>query len=231
MLRYKYVLFDLDGTLVDSASGITGSVEYALAHFGITGQTREQLTRFIGPPLMDSFMRFYGFPQEKAGEAVDLYRSDYRVRGVHMNTVYPGIPDLLQTLGRMGCTCCVATSKPEVFANIVVDENGLRPYISAVYGAELDDKEGRRRKLRSSKADVIAYALEGLGSPDRGEALMVGDRRHDIEGAGASGIDSCGVLFGFGSREELERAGATHIAGSVREIGTIIMGAENEEIV
>ena len=229
MLKYKYILFDLDGTLVDSGPGITGSVEYALTHFGITGQNREQLTRFIGPPLVDSFMRFYGFTPEQAGEAVDIYRADYRARGVHMNTVYPGICELLQRLNAMGCTCCIATSKPEVFANTVADESGLCPFIKAVYGAELDDKEGRKRKLRMSKEDVIAYALACLGNPQKQKVLMVGDRRHDIEGARANGTASCGVLFGFGSRAELEAAGATYIVSAPKEISDLILGAENEE--
>lgn len=210
-MAYRVILFDLDGTLVDSGEGITRSVEFALAHFGITPQSRDELYRFIGPPLIDSFMRFYGFSKEKAGEAVDVYRSRYRVKGVYENTVYPGVIELLEALRERGIVCCCATSKPEVFANTVIDHMGLRPFIHKVYGAELDDAESRKRRFRSEKDEVIAYALEDLGINDRSEVLMVGDRRYDIEGAKANGVDSAGVLFGFGSREELENAGADFI--------------------
>ena len=222
--RYKFIFFDLDGTLVDSGEGITRSVEFALRHFGIEPRTKEELYRFIGPPLVDSFMRFYGFSKEKAGEAVDVYRSRYASVGVHENTVYPGIPELLLRLNERGCLCAVATSKPEVFANIVIDDIGVRPYLAGVFGAELDDAEGRKRgNLRSAKADVIAYALERLGVTDKSGVLMVGDRKHDIEGAKANGIDSCGVLFGFGSREELNAAGADHLAAAPADIEEIVI--------
>lgn len=227
MPRYRIVLFDLDGTLVDSGEGITRSVEFALSHFGITPQSRSELYRFIGPPLMDSFMRFYGFSREQAGEAVDIYRSRYRKVGVYENRVYPGIIDALRRLWDAGCECFLATSKPEVFANIVIDDMGLRPYIPRVFGAELDDAEGRKRALRSEKADVIAYALECLGVSDRREVVMVGDRRHDIEGAKANGIDSVGVLFGFGGRAELEEAGATYIVSAPCDIPEVIFEEGN----
>lgn len=220
---YKYILFDLDGTLVDSAEGITRSVEYSLEHFGIYPADRDELTCFIGPPLIDSFMRYCGFGREKAGEAVDVYRRRYATVGVHENRAYPGITELLRKLTDDGRICCVATSKPEVFANIVVDDMGYRPYIKHVFGAELDDAEGRKHKQRLEKAEVIAYALESLGIKDKAEVLMVGDRRHDIEGARANGIDSCGVLFGFGSKEELETAGATYIAETPEAISELVI--------
>lgn len=224
MLKYPIVFFDLDGTLVDSGEGITRSVEYALTRLGLTVGDRSQLNCFIGPPLIDSFMSFCGFTREKAGEAVDLYRDRYRRLGVYENKVYPGIFELLKELEALGAECCLATSKPEVFANIVIDDMGLRPYIRRVFGAELDDKEGRKRPLRSAKADVIAYALAGLGVTDKRGVLMVGDRRHDIEGAKANGIASAGVLFGFGSREELESAGAAYIAETPLDITNIVKG-------
>ena len=221
--RYKYVFFDLDGTLVDSAEGITRSVEYALEHFGIRPQSRGELYSFIGPPLVESFMRYCGFDRERAGEAVDVYRQRYATVGVHENAPYPGIPELLKELSESGFICCVATSKPEVFANIVVDDMGFRPYLAHIFGAELDDAEGRKRKLRTAKDEVIAYALERLGSPDKASVLMVGDRRHDIDGARANAVDSCGVLFGFGSREELENAGATYIVETPEDITDIVL--------
>lgn len=221
-MRFTTVLFDLDGTLVDSGEGITKSVQYALSRFGIAAQTSE-LFGFIGPPLVDSFMRFYGFSKEKAGEAVDAYRERYRTLGVYENKVYPGIPELLKALREHGAVTAVATSKPEIFANTVTEDMGLAPFLNAVFGAELDDAEGRLRRLRIEKGDVIAYALEKLGSPEKSSVLMVGDRRHDIEGAKANGVASCGVLFGFGSREELEAAGATYIAETPADILELVL--------
>lgn len=216
-MRYTTVLFDLDGTLVNSAEGITKSVAYALSKFGIQADERS-LTCFIGPPLIDSFMRFYGFSEEQAGEAVDFYRARYRTKGVYENTVYPGIGEALAALKREGVCTAVATSKPEVFANVVVDDMGLRPFLDGVFGAELDDKQLRRSGFRSEKADVIEYALDRLCVCDRSKVLMVGDRKHDIIGAKACGLDSCGVLWGFGDREELTAAGADYIAAAPTDI-------------
>ena len=220
-MRYTTVLFDLDGTLVNSAEGITKSVAYALSRFGIQADERG-LTCFIGPPLIDSFMRFYGFSKEQAGEAVDFYRARYRTKGVYENTVYPGIGEALAALKREGVCTAVATSKPEVFANVVVDDMGLRPFLDGVFGAELDDKQLRRSGFRSEKADVIEYALDRLCVCDRSKVLMVGDRKHDIIGAKACGIASCGVLWGFGDREELTAAGADYIAVSPADIEVTI---------
>lgn len=225
--KYEYVFFDLDGTLVDSSEGITSSVEYALNKFGIFPETRAELNKFIGPPLVDSFMRFYGFSEEQAGEAVDFYRETYRAEGVYRNRVYDGIRELLAALVSNGVKPVLATSKPEVFAGIVLDSTGLKPYFAFAAGAELDDKEGRKRRLRLKKEDVIAYALDSLGITEPGRALMVGDRLHDIVGARMNGMDSVGVLFGFGGREELENAGADHIVKEPMEILSIALEGKN----
>ena len=221
--RFDILLFDLDGTLVDSGEGITNSVRFALSHYGIEPKTREELYKFIGPPLVDSFMRFCGFSREQAGEATELYRSRYRVKGVYENKVYGGVPEMLKGLCEAGVVCALATSKPEVFANIVLDDMGLRPFISFVAGAELENAENPGKKLRSEKAEVVAYALEALGVKDRTRALMVGDRFHDIDGAKANGIASAGVLYGFGSREELENAGADFIAETPADVLKLVL--------
>jgi phosphoglycolate phosphatase len=223
MPGYDLILFDLDGTLVDSAPGITASVAFALSHFGIFPETREELLRFIGPPLSDSFKRFYGFSEERAGEAVDLYRVRYRESGVYEFSVYEGIGEALSALNAAGLTCAVATSKPGVFAETVLEKSGLKRYFAFVAAAELDDAEGRKRRLRMEKKDVIEYCLESLGVADKKRVLMVGDRKHDIVGAHLAGVDSLGVLFGFGSREELEEAGADHIAETPADIIRLIL--------
>ena len=222
--RFDILLFDLDGTLVDSGEGITNSVKFALEHFGIHPSSREELYKFIGPPLVDSFMRFCGFSREQAGEATEVYRRRYRVKGVYENRVYDGVPELLGALRRAGIECVLATSKPEVFANIVLDDMGLREYVSFVAGAEIEGGEERERPLRTNKDEVIAYALESLGINDKTRVLMVGDRCHDIEGAKQNGISSVGVLWGFGSREELEKAGADLIAASPKEVLALALG-------
>lgn len=214
-MMYKYVLFDLDGTLTDPGVGITNSVAYALERYGIEVSDRSELYRFIGPPLVDSFVRYYGFAEKDAKEAVTVYREYFTERGMFENEVYPGIPEMLASLRGAGIKPVVATSKPWPFAEKILEHFGLREYFDFVAGAELDE-------TRTSKSDVIAYALETCGiNPD--EAVMVGDREHDILGAKANGMKSVGVLFGYGSRDELENAGADEIAADVSELGKILM--------
>ncbi|MBO4383955.1 MAG: HAD family hydrolase [Clostridia bacterium] len=221
---YDTVFFDLDGTLVDSSEGITKSVEYALGKYGIRPVSRDELKVFIGPPLVDSFMRFYGFDEPKAVEACRFYRERYKVKGVYENRVYDGIKELLALLKERGKTVVLATSKPEIFANIVLDDMGLRRYFDLVAGADLDDADKEGGNYRSKKEDVIAYAVVSLGIADKKTVLMVGDRKHDIIGAKLNGIDSVGVLFGFGSREEFEEAGADYIAETPADIAEIVLG-------
>lgn len=211
----KYVLFDLDGTLTDPGVGITNSVAYALERYGITVNDRSELYRFIGPPLAESFIKYYGFAEKDAKDAVMVYREYFTDRGIFENEVYPGIPDMLGRLCDAGIKCVVATSKPWVFAEKILDHFGLREYFGFVAGAELDES-------RTSKSEVIAYALEKCRiSP--ADAVMVGDRSHDILGAKANGLRSVGVLFGYGSRDELEGAGADMIASDVRGLGETLL--------
>ena len=223
-IRYDHILFDLDGTLVDSGEGITDCVAYAMRHFGLTPGPREELNRFIGPPLIDSFMRFCGMSYEQAREAAKVYRSRYRIKGVHENVLYPGVGELLRDLNGLGAHCVLATSKPEVFAETVLEEMGISEFFEFKAGAQLEDPTGRAAKLRSEKDEVIAYALESLAVTDRRRVLMVGDRKHDVIGAKKNGIDSVGVLYGYGSREELEEAGASFIAETPSGVLDIIYG-------
>lgn len=202
---YKYLLFDLDGTLTDPGLGITNSVMYALRKFDIYVDDRTSLYRFIGPPLMDSFEEYYGFSREQCVLAVKYYREYFTERGMFENTVYDGIPELLTRLKEKGRTLAVATSKPEPFAVKILQHFGLYDCFELVAGATLDE-------TRNKKADVISYALERFGVSDRAAAIMIGDREHDIIGAKENGLDSMGVLFGYGSCDELKRAGATFIA-------------------
>ena len=201
---YDYFLFDLDGTLTDPGLGITNSVAYALGKYGITVEDRRELYPFIGPPLRQSFSEFYGFDEEKTKEAVAFYREYFSEKGLFENEVYEGIPEVLSQLKQAGKKLLVATSKPEEFTNRILEHFGLAEYFDFVAGATMDE-------TRNEKADIIAYALEQIADADKSKIVMVGDRKFDILGARENGIDSIGVLYGYGSRTELEEAQATFI--------------------
>ena len=207
---YNTVLFDLDGTLTNPGQGITNSVAYALKKFGIEVEDRQELYKFIGPPLYESFMKYYGFSQEKAETAVSFFREYFRDTGIFENEVYGGVTDLLDEIKNSGRKIILATSKPEEFAKRVLSHFGLDKYFDFVAGATMDSS-------RVEKSDVIAYAIKESGCTGE-NAVMIGDRLHDILGAKENGLDSIGVLFGYGSREELEEAGADYIAETVEEI-------------
>lgn len=211
----KYILFDLDGTVTDPEVGITLSVAYALRHYGIEVEDARSLRKFIGPPLHDSFIDFYGFSREKAFEAVDKYRERFAETGIFENEPYEGIHELLAQLKSEGYIMAIASSKPEVFTKRIIEHFDLSPYFTEVCGSELDGK-------RTDKSEVITYALEKLGAPAAEDVIMVGDRHHDIVGAKKNGLTSIGVLYGFGSEAELHEAGADYIAASVNDIGKIV---------
>ena len=214
MKSYQYLFFDLDGTLTDPGEGITNSVAYALDKFGITVTDRSSLYPFIGPPLVDSFMKFYGFSHEDAERAVVCYREYFRDRGIFENRLYKGIPEALKALRDAGKTLVIATSKPEPFAKRIVEHFGLSPYFTLVAGASFDE-------TRSEKWDVIEYAIDMLKLTDRSEIVMIGDRKHDIIGAKKTGLDSVGVLWGYGDREELTAADADVIFDTVGQLTSL----------
>ena len=216
MKSYEYLFFDLDGTLTDPAEGITKSVAYALDKFGIHVADRSELYCFIGPTLYDSFRRYYGLSGEDANRAVEYYREYFRVDGIFDNKVYDGIPELLAELRKAGKKLVLATSKPEEFARRIMDKFGLAQYFEHTAGATFDGSI-------SKKSEVIEYAIKGAGVTDRSSVLMIGDRENDILGAKKAGVDSMGVLFGYGSRQELEEAGPTYIAESIEDIGKMLI--------
>ena len=208
---YKYLLFDLDGTLTNPAEGITNSVAYALNKFGINVEDKRTLYKFIGPPLVDAFSEYYGFSKEDSEKATAFYRETFRVTGLYQNMVYDGVAEMLEALKSKGKKLVIATSKPEEFTMKILKHFDLLRYFDFVAAATFD-------ATRNSKDKVIAYALENIDIKDKSKVVMIGDRHHDIDGAMDNSIDSVGVLWGFGSREELETAGATYIAESVQEI-------------
>ncbi|MEF9916324.1 MAG: HAD family hydrolase [Lachnospiraceae bacterium] len=217
MKRYQIILFDLDGTLTASARGITNSVAYALDKFGVKVSDKTTLHKFIGPPLMESFEEFYHFTREDAKMAVKYYREYYQDKGIFENEVYNGIEELLQNLQTKEKKLVVATSKPEVFARKILDYFGLTKYFTYIGGANLDG-------TRTEKWEVIQHVLDTCKIEDQSTVIMVGDREHDVFGAQRVGIDSIGVLFGYGNRKELESAKATYIAEQVGDIGRILIG-------
>jgi phosphoglycolate phosphatase len=216
MLDYEYVLFDVDGTLTDPAVGVTDSVMYALKKFGIEVADRRELYKFIGPPLWESFERFYGFSKEQSNQAVKYYREYYSRQGIYECSLYPGIEDLLKLLKANRKTLLVATSKPEGMAKLILEHFDIAQYFTFIAGATLEE-------TRVKKGDIIFYALETTNILEKSKVIMIGDREHDIIGAKNNGVHSMGVLYGYGDRKELENAGADYIAGLVVDIGRTLL--------
>ena len=213
---YKYVLFDLDGTLTNPAEGITNSVVYALKKYGIEVEDKRELYKFIGPPLIDSFMEYYGFSKEKAIQAVEYYREYFSVKGLYENKVYECVKEMLISLKKAGKSLVIASSKPEKFVKEILRFFDLLKFFDFVAGASMDEK-------RSSKDAVIAYAIENCPEINGSTAVMVGDRSHDVLGAKVFGIDCIGVTYGFGGREELEKSGAKYLAHNPEEFLNFVM--------
>ena len=197
----KYCFFDLDGTLIDSSPGILRSFNYALDKMGLSQFQRTDTASFIGPPLFDVFQKERGLSPTDAKRAVDLYREAYRAGGILECTLYDGIIDLLVSLRACGIICVLATCKPHEFAKRILSHHGIDGYFDFVSGPEMNG-------TRNEKSEVIAYAIEQLGITDLREVIMIGDRDNDILGAHACGLPCIGVLWGFGSEEELRQAGA-----------------------
>ena len=212
---YKYILFDLDGTLTDPGIGITNSVMYSLGKFGIEVKERASLYKFIGPPLIDSFQKYFGFSKEESEVAIQYYREYFRSKGLLENEVYKGIEAVLEELKSRNKRLIVATSKPEQFAVEILKYFRLYNYFDFIAGATMDAS-------RVKKADVISYALNECNITDLDTVIMVGDREHDVIGAKQNGIDSIGVLYGYGSYDELSDAGAKFIVSIPEDIIGVI---------
>lgn len=208
---FDNILFDLDGTLTDPGVGITNSVMYALKHWGIEVAARHELYCFIGPPLMDSFQKYYGFSQAESEEALRLYREYFSEKGLYENELYPDTIDVLRQLKKDGKKIILATSKPEEYAVKILKHFNLYDYFDFVSGATMDES-------RNKKDAVIAYTLEKCNLQGDKRTVMIGDRNQDILGAKANSLPSIGVLYGYGDLEELQNAGADFIAQTQRDI-------------
>ncbi|MBA1275766.1 HAD family hydrolase [Stutzerimonas azotifigens] len=194
-MHHSMILFDLDGTLTDPREGITRSIQYALAKLGIDEPDLSKLEPFIGPPLLQAFMQFYGFDEARAWQAVEHYRERFRVTGLYENLLFDGVLEMLEHLRGQGRTLYVATSKPSVFAREIARHFAFDRHFKLIYGSELDG-------TRTDKVELIAHLLaeERLDATD---ALMIGDRKHDLIGARANGLQAAAVGYGFGSHAEL----------------------------
>lgn len=218
---FEYILFDLDGTLTDPKMGITKSVQYALADFGIDEPDLDKLEPFIGPPLKDSFMEFYGFSEQDAERAIAKYRERFTVTGIFENEIYPHIPEMLKHLHESGKRLSIASSKPTELVERILDHFEIKQYFDCVVGSEMDGR-------RSKKEEVVEEALAQLlpNELDREiikeKTAMVGDRKFDIEGAKAFGLTSVGVSFGYAQEGELEKAGADYIVDTVEELEALL---------
>lgn len=219
---FEYILFDLDGTLTDPKIGITSSVQYALRAFGIDEPDLDKLEPFIGPPLADSFMEFYGFTPEQTRLAIEKYHERFDNQGIYENELYKGMDSLLSSLKEGGKTLAIASSKPTPLVIRVLEYFHIKKYFDYIVGSELDG-------TRSKKEEVVEEALRlmapaPLSAWERREhVVMVGDRKFDIEGAKFFGLTSVGVSFGYAPAGELETAGADYIVDTVSELGEILM--------
>ncbi len=211
----QHLFFDLDGTLSDPMLGITHSVQHALKKYGITVDNLQQLCPFIGPPLQDSFQDFYGFSKEEADQACEYYNEYFLTKGLYENTLYPGMKEFLQLQANQGKTLYVATSKPEQLARQILEYFGIDSYFHYIGGDTM-------QRTRSAKAKVIRYVMETNNLADTSAILMIGDRKHDIIGAKETGIQSVGVLYGYGDRKELVQAGADYIVEDLEELGDLL---------
>ncbi|RHU45986.1 CPBP family intramembrane metalloprotease [Blautia sp. TF11-31AT] len=217
----QVILFDLDGTLTESGEGIINCVQYALEKLGKKEEHPENLQCFIGPPLKEQFMKYAGLSEEEGEKAVVYYRERYTTTGIFENRLYPKIPELLELLKINNKILAVASSKPEVYVKQILEHFQIADYFTAIVGSELDGR-------RTEKAEVIEEALRRMHlEEERDKVLMVGDRSHDVQGAISCGLQCIGVAYGYGSREELEKAGAVYIADSVEDLG--ILASPNDE--
>lgn len=215
---YKYILFDLDGTITKSADGIRASLENAAAQLGVEPPNLDDYTKYIGPPLIDTFLNLFGLPYEDAEKGAQLYRDYYSEHGKYMNKVYDGVAELLAELKNRGAKLCVCTSKYEPFAAEIVELMHLTPLFDAICGSNLDGS-------RKDKKDLIPYAVQSLGGDfanDRAKTVMIGDTWFDAQGAELCGVDFFGVTYGYGSIDAMREHGAISFADTPHDLLTLL---------
>lgn len=220
MKRYDQVIFDFDGTVVDTGEGILKSLQFAFRDQGDPVPDLSDLKKFIGPPVYYSFTHFYGVPETRVDDYIKSYRARYRKEGIFECELYPGMTETLQTLRAHGVKLGIASSKPQALIYDVMNYLGITDLFDAVTGTAFDDSR------HASKSDLIESSIEKLGAADKRRVLMVGDRLYDLDGAAGAGVDSCGVLFGYGSEAEFRAHNATHIIGSANDLLPLVLQDE-----
>lgn len=214
-MNYKTAIFDLDGTITDSGPGIMNAIRYAVKKRGLPDVSEEVLRSFIGPPLKEQFRSVFGLSDDEGTIMVATYREYYGEKGIFENRVYDGVPEVFQKLQEAGVRILMATSKPGKYAKQIAEHFGFAKYFDFIGGACMDGR-------RTDKHDVIEYVIDSC-KVCRENTVMIGDRRHDMIGASKAGIRSIGVLYGYGSRDELEKAGADMIAVTPDDISKLIL--------
>lgn len=214
-MLFRNVMFDLDGTLTDPYYGITNSIIHSMRYYPDKKvPSREELRPFIGPPLADSYIKYFGLDAQQARQAVDHYREYYAEKGIYENILYPGIKEMLEALRNSGIKIYMATSKPEVFAVRIAEHFGIKQYFDYICGSSMDGKF-------VEKKDIIAKIIE-KEKCGKDTTLMIGDTVFDMTGAVENGIKAAGVTYGFGYEEQLRASGASYIFGSAEEISTAL---------
>ncbi len=204
MKDYDYYLFDFDGTLCDTTEGIFNSIIYSLDCYGIKETNLKKLEFFVGPPLFESYKTVYGVSDEDAKYLIEKYRERYKTKAAQESRIYDGVKNMLEALKARGKKIAVASSKPKLFVDEISQYHDIYKYYDFVSAETFKNNH-------SSKKELINACLEYFGNPDKSKVIMVGDRFYDIDGAKASGVDSAGAVYGFGTEEELKNAGATYI--------------------
>lgn len=212
MSSYDYVIFDFDGTVVDTGEGIIKSLQYSFEQMGKEVPDMSDLKKFIGPPIYYSYTHFYGVSEDEVDSYIKKYRERYKEKGIYECHLYKGLGELLDKLRQQGIKLGIASSKPEHLIYSVADYLGITDKFDAIVGVKIDDSN------HSSKTGLVLEAMKLLGATDKEKVLMVGDRLFDIDGAAGAEVDSCGVLWGYGSEEEFRKHGATFIVSEAEEI-------------
>ncbi|MBQ9912828.1 MAG: HAD hydrolase-like protein [Clostridia bacterium] len=217
MRKYDYVIFDFDGTVVDTGEGILKSLQYSFREMGRDVPELDDLKKFIGPPIHFSYTTYYGVSEEEVGMYIKKYRERYRAKGIYECALYDGFPEILDLLHEKGVKVGIASSKPESLIYDVADYLGVTEKFDAIVGVQLDDSN------HSSKTGLVLESMKKLGAADRDRVLMVGDRCYDIDGAAGAAVKSCGVLWGYGSKDECEAHNADYIVSDTSELLNIVL--------
>ncbi len=217
MRKYDYVIFDFDGTVVDTGEGILKSLQYSFKEMGREVPDLDELKKFIGPPIHYSYTTYYGVSEEEVGLYIKKYRERYRAKGIYECALYEGFPEILDALHEKGVKIGIASSKPESLIFDVANFLGVTEKFDAIVGVQLDDSN------HSSKTGLVLEAMKKLEAEDKEKVLMVGDRCYDIDGAAGAGVNSCGVMWGYGSKEEFEEHNATYIVSDTEELLKLVL--------